>query len=208
MKKIILLITMFIFTTNVNAYENEKFKLDIPDTYKLNNETENIYVWQDKNSEDNITITIQNNTDENTINIEDYTEEDLKDYKNYLTTSLNKELEEYDVTVEIKNVKKETINNYPAIEYDSIWPTKESIGYNFYQKGYIFTTKNYVISLTFGSSKEITSETTFYKNALNSITINDNKIEKEENKTYVYIVVAVGVISGIIGYIISAVKKK
>ena len=208
MKKIILIITMFIFLTNVNAYENEKFKLDIPDTYKLNNETPNIYVWQDKKSENNITITLQENTEENTINIEEYTEKDLINYKDYLTTSLNKELEEYEVTVEVTNVKKEQINNYTAIEYDSMWPTKESIGYNFYQKGYIFTTKNYVVSLTFGSSKEITDETEFYKNAINSLTINDNKIEKEKNNTYIYIVVAVGVISGIIGYIISAIKKK
>lgn len=208
MKKIILIITMFIFLTNVNAYENEKFKLDIPDTYKLNNETPNIYVWQDKKSENNITITLQENTEENTINIEEYTEEDLINCKDYLTTSLNKELEEYEVTVEITNVKKEQINNYTAIEYDSMWPTKESIGYNFYQKGYIFTTKNYVVSLTFGSSKEITDETEFYKNAINSLTINDNKIEKEKNNTYIYIVVAVGVISGIVGYIISAIKKK
>lgn len=208
MKKIILIITMFIFLTNVNAYENEKFKLDIPDTYKLNNETPNIYVWQDKKSENNITITLQENTEENIINIEEYTEEDLINYKDYLTTSLNKELEEYEVTVEVTNVKKEQINNYTAIEYDSMWPTKESIGYNFYQKGYIFTTKNYVVSLTFGSSKEITDETEFYKNAINSLTINDNKIEKEKNNTYIYIVVAVGVISGIVGYIISAIKKK
>lgn len=208
MKKIILIITMFIFLTNVNAYENEKFKLDIPDTYKLNNETPNIYVWQDKKSENNITITLQENTEENTINIEEYTEEDLINYKDYLTTSLNKELEEYEVTVEVTNVKKEQINNYTAIEYDSMWPTKESIGYNFYQKGYIFTTKNYVVSLTFGSSKEITDETEFYKNAINSLTINDNKIEKEKNNTYIYIVIAVGVISGIVGYIISAIKKK
>lgn len=208
MKKIILIITMFIFLTNVNAYENEKFKLDIPDTYKLNNDTPNIYVWQDKKSENNITITLQENTEENTINIEEYTEEDLINYKDYLTTSLNKELEEYEVTVEVTNVKKEQINNYTAIEYDSMWPTKESIGYNFYQKGYIFTTKNYVVSLTFGSSKEITDETEFYKNAINSLTINDNKIEKEKNNTYIYIVVAVGVISGIVGYIISAIKKK
>lgn len=208
MKKIILIITMFIFITNVNAYENEKFKLDIPDTYKLNNETPNIYVWQDKKSENNITITLQENTEENTINIEEYTEKDLINYKDYLTTSLNKELEEYEVTVEVTNVKKEKINNYTAIEYDSMWPTKESIGYNFYQKGYIFTTKNYVVSLTFGSSKEITDETEFYKNAINSLTINDNKIEKEKNNTYIYIVVAVGVISGIVGYIISAIKKK
>lgn len=208
MKKIILIITMFIFITNVNAYENEKFKLDIPDTYKLNNETPNIYVWQDKKSENNITITLQENTEENTINIEEYTEEDLINYKDYLTTSLNKELEEYKVTVEVTNVKKEKINNYTAIEYDSMWPTKESIGYNFYQKGYIFTTKNYVVSLTFGSSKEITDETEFYKNAINSLTINDNKIEKEKNNTYIYIVIAVGVISGIVGYIISAIKKK
>lgn len=208
MKKIILIITMFIFLTNVNAYENEKFKLDIPDTYKLNNDTPNIYVWQDKKSENNITITLQENTEENTINIEEYTEEELINYKDYLTTSLNKELEEYEVTVEVTNVKKEQINNYTAIEYDSMWPTKESIGYNFYQKGYIFTTKNYVVSLTFGSSKEITDETEFYKNAINSLTINDNKIEKEKNNTYIYIVVAVGVISGIVGYIISAIKKK
>lgn len=208
MKKIILIITMFIFLTNVNAYENEKFKLDIPDTYKLNNETPNIYVWQDKKSENNITITLQENTEENTINIEEYTEEDLINYKDYLTTSLNKELEEYEVTVEVTNVKKEQINNYTAIEYDSMWPTKESIGYNFYQKGYIFTTKNYVVSLTFGSSKEITDETEFYKNAINSLTINDNKIEKEKKNTYIYIVIAVGVISGIVGYIISAIKKK
>lgn len=208
MKKIILIITMFIFLTNVNAYENEKFKLDIPDTYKLNDETPNIYVWQDKKSENNITITLQENTEENIINIEEYTEEDLINYKDYLTTSLNKELEEYEVTVEVTNVKKEQINNYTAIEYDSMWPTKESIGYNFYQKGYIFTTKNYVVSLTFGSSKEITDETEFYKNAINSLTINDNKIEKEKNNTYIYIVVAVGVISGIVGYIISAIKKK
>lgn len=208
MKKIILIITMFIFLTNVNAYENEKFKLDIPDTYKLNNETPNIYVWQDKKSENNITITLQENTEENIINIEEYTEEDLINYKDYLTTSLNKELEEYEVTVEVTNVKKEQINNYTAIEYDSMWPTKESIGYNFYQKGYIFTTKNYVVSLTFGSSKEITDETEFYKNAINSLTINDNKIEKEKKNTYIYIVIAVGVISGIVGYIISAIKKK
>ena len=79
----------------------------------------------------------------------------MTNYKKYLEESFNNALTEYDLKIEVSNIKKENINDLTALSYDVLWPTKESIGYDTYQKGYSFTTNKYVIMFTYSSNKEI-----------------------------------------------------
>lgn len=207
MKKI-LLITLLLLNVNVKAYENDFFKLEIPTDFKESNE-DGIYKWTNDNTNENIVITIVKNTNENKYNIERYTKEDIENYEKYLKESMDKQLESYNISVNVKNTKKEKLNDYDTISYDVYWPTKELTGNDIYQKGYTITTENYILSLTYTSTKEINNETEFYINSIKTLTISDKKIEnnsffsKKINR-----IILVGTIAGIIGYIISAIKKR
>ena len=37
-------------------------------------------------------------------------------------------------------MKKEVINKSDALSYDTLWPTIDKLGYDTYQKGFIYTT--------------------------------------------------------------------
>lgn len=209
-KKIFFIICSLLFITNIKAYENDYFKIDLPESFVEESNENSIYKWINKsNNDQNIVITITNNTIENRYDISKYTENDIKDYEKYLEDEINNELTSYKITVDVKNIKKDKLNNYDILTYDIYWPTKETMNKDIYQKGYTITSNNYILSITYTDTSEITNETDFYKNTINTLEVLDSKIinnsffSKKINR-----IIIVGVIGGIIGYIISALKKR
>lgn len=202
MKKIFTILILFIGMLNVSALENEYFKVNIPDTYKEEINEKKLYKWTKDNNY--ITITIDDNT--NKYDILRYTDDDMKKYEKHIENSINEQLKEYNIKVDVKNVKKDKINNRNCIVYDTVWPTKESTGYDTYQKGYTFTTNNYIIMLTYSSDTELTDNEEL-NNIINSFTILDSEIVYSTESKY-KIMIILAVIAGIIGYIVSAIFKK
>ncbi len=202
MKKIFTILLLFIGMINITALENEYFKIEIPNEYKEEINEENLYKWT---KEDNyITITISNNTKR--YDILRYTDNDMKKYKEYIETSINKQLEEYNIKVTVNNVKKEKINNRNCIVYDTIWPTKESTGYDTYQRGYTYTTNKYIIMLTYSSNKELTNNEEL-TNIINSFNVLDDEIVYNSN-TKIIMTIIFAVIIGLFGFILSVIFKK
>lgn len=202
MKKLFTILILFIGMLNVSALENEYFKVNIPDTYKEEINEKKLYKWTKDNNY--ITITIDDNT--NKYDILRYTDDDMKKYEKHIENSINEQLKEYNIKVDVKNVKKDKINNRNCIVYDTVWPTKESTGYDTYQKGYTFTTNNYIIMLTYSSDTELTDNEEL-NNIINSFTILDSEIVYSTESKY-KIMIILAVIAGIIGYIVSAIFKK
>lgn len=210
MKKLFLITLLLLGISNVNAYENEYFKIDIPENYKEEIMENGTYKWIDKESKnnDNIVITISKNDSENKYNIEKYTDENINEYEKYLEDEINKQLEEYNLKVDVKNIKKEITNNMNTISYDVIWPTKESTGYDINQKGYAFTTENYIYVYTFSSDSDLANNETL-KNTISSFEILDKTIEEKgllNNKLLFSLIVGASI--GLIGFIISIAIKK
>ncbi len=202
MKKLFTILILFIGMLNVSALENEYFKVNIPDTYKEEINEKKLYKWTKDNNY--ITITIDDNT--NKYDILRYTDDDMKKYEKHIENSINEGLKEYNIKVDVKNVKKDKINNRNCIVYDTVWPTKESTGYDTYQKGYTFTTNNYIIMLTYSSDTELTNNEEL-NNIIDSFTILDSEIVYSTESKY-KIMIILAVIAGIIGYIVSAIFKK
>lgn len=202
MKKLFTILILFIGMLNVSALENEYFKVNIPDTYKEEINEKKLYKWTKDNNY--ITITIDDNT--NKYDILRYTDDDMKKYEKHIENSINEQLKEYNIKVDVKNVKKDKINNRNCIVYDTVWPTKESTGYDTYQKGYTFTTNNYIIMLTYSSDTELTNNEEL-NNIIDSFTILDSEIVYSTESKY-KIMIILAVIAGIIGYIVSAIFKK
>lgn len=202
MKRLFTILILFIGMLNVSALENEYFKVNIPDTYKEEINEKKLYKWTKDNNY--ITITIDDNT--NKYDILRYTDDDMKKYEKHIENSINEQLKEYNIKVDVRNVKKDKINNRNCIVYDTVWPTKESTGYDTYQKGYTFTTNNYIIMLTYSSDTELTDNEEL-NNIIDSFTILDSEIVYSTESKY-KIMIILAVIAGIIGYIVSAIFKK
>ena len=202
MKRLFTILILFIGMLNVSALENEYFKVNIPDTYKEEINEKKLYKWTKDNNY--ITITIDDNT--NKYDILRYTDDDMKKYEKHIENSINEQLKEYNIKVDVRNVKKDKINNRNCIVYDTVWPTKESTGYDTYQKGYTFTTNNYIIMLTYSSDTELTNNEGL-NNIIDSFTILDSEIVYSTESKY-KIMIILAVIAGIIGYIVSAIFKK
>ena len=205
MKKMFLLLLLFIYTPLVYAYENEYFKIDIPDNYKEIEVNKDTFKWENQNNNrESIIITLSDNKLKK-YNIENYSSTDVNRFKTYLEEKFTNELKEYNIKVEIKNVKKEKINDLYTIKYDTIWPTKDSISYDIYQKGYSFTTKKYFYIITLSSDKETSNQ----ENIINSFIPKDDAIKSTGifNKEWKKVLFA-SIIIGIIGMIISMLKKR
>ena len=67
MKKLLLIPLLLLNISNVKAYENEYFKIDIPENYKEDIMENSTYKWIDTKSKnnDNIVITVSKNDKEN-----------------------------------------------------------------------------------------------------------------------------------------------
>lgn len=167
MKKIFFLLIYFLFILNVEAYSNDLFQIDIPEEYKIEN-NKAIYKWNKDDSY--IAITVDDNT-KLQYNVSSYTDEDINNYKSHLETSISEGLKNYNVSVNVRDVFKETINDVDSLTYNLSFNSKEI---NQYQKGNVFTTENYIITFVISSNKEINEEE--YSSILNSLTIHDEKI--------------------------------
>lgn len=207
MKKTLLTIILLLIAFNVKAYENEYFKITIPQEFtETKEEEQNIYKWSNS-SNDTIIITVSSNTDN--YDISKFNDNDLKDYETYIEETLNNELSQYSIKVEANNSKIDTLNNKSVLTYDVFWPTKESYGFDTYQRAYVFTTNKYVITYTYTSDSIISEENEYYKNSISSLEILDDEIK--DNSFFskrINIIIIVGVVAGIIGYIISTLKKR
>ncbi len=207
MKKIFTIFLMFIFLYNVSAYENDYFKMDVPNNFKEVKLNESgIYKWE--NGNENIVITLSKNNLENKYDIEYYTEDDLEKYRTEIEKGINEQIKQYNITVKVSNVKKEKLNGVNTISYETFWPTKESIGNDIYQKGHSFTSNNYVYVYTFTSDKRITDDNTNYYDSLNSFKMLDSSIEKKGffDAEWKKILVT-SLVFGILGAFISIIKK-
>ncbi len=210
MKKLLLIPLLLLSISNVKAYENEYFKIDIPDNYKEDIMENGTYKWIDTKSQNNdyIVITVTKNDSENKYDIKKYTDKNINEYETYLEEEFNNQLKEYNLKVDVKNIKKETLNDLDTITYDVVWPTKESTGYNINQKGYAFTSENYIYVYTFSSDSDLTNNETL-KSTINSFQILDNPIESKgilDNKLLFSLIIGVSI--GLIGFIISIIIKR
>ena len=202
MKKIFTIILLFIGILNINALENSYFKIDIPEGYTEEINESSLYKWTKDNNY--ITITIDNNT--NRYDILRYTEDDMKKYEEYIENSINEQLKDYNIKVDVKNVRKEKINDRNCIVYDTVWPTKESTGYDTYQRGYTFTTDKYIMMLTYSSDNELDNNTEL-TNLIDSFKVLDSEIVYNDKYRY-RIMIIIAVVFGLIGFTISAIIKK
>lgn len=206
MKKIftmlLIIITLFAETLNINAIENNYFKLNVPDGYTEEINESSLYKWTKDNNY--ITVTIDNNT--NRYDILRYTEDDMKKYEEYIENSINEQLKDYNIKVDVKNVRKEKINNRNCIVYDTVWPTKESTGYDTYQRGYTFTTDKYIMMLTYSSDSELDNNTEL-TDLINSFEVLDSEIVYNDKYRY-RVMIIIAVVFGLIGFTISAIIKK
>lgn len=212
-KKLLIAVLTLISVCNVKAVENDVFKIDIPDNFvedKVEEKT-NIYKWENKDNNifHNIVITIDKNDAQNKYNVKHFNNEDIANYTKYIEESTNNELKEYDIKVKVSNMKKEVINKSDALSYDTLWPTIDKLGYDTYQKGFIYTTNKYIITLTYTSNQEIKNDDETLTNIKNSFQIKDESIKQEsflDSKTNRIILTAV--ILGLIGVIISLIIPK
>lgn len=212
-KKLLIAVLTLISVCNVKAVENDVFKIDIPDDFvedKVEEKT-NIYKWENKDNNifHNIVITIDKNDAENKYNVKHFNNEDIANYTKYIEESTNNELKEYDIKVKVSNMKKEVINKSDALSYDTLWPTIDKLGYDTYQKGFIYTTNKYIITLTYTSNQEIKNDDETLTNIKNSFQIKDESIKQEsflDSKTNRIILTAA--ILGLIGVIISLIIPK
>lgn len=206
MKKIftmlLIIITLFAETLNIKAIENNYFKLNVPDGYTEEINESSLYKWTKDNNY--ITVTIDNNT--NRYDILRYTEDDMKKYEEYIENSINEQLKDYNIKVDVKNVRKEKINNRNCIVYDTVWPTKESTGYDTYQRGYTFTTDKYIMMITYSSDSELDNNTEL-TDLINSFEVLDSEIVYNDKYRY-RVMIIIAVVFGLVGFTISAIIKK
>ena len=105
-------------------------------------------------------------------------------------------------------MKKYITEDNSYLEYDIYYPTKEHTGYDTYQKSRMYATKNYIMTLTYSSDKNL-DEDTEYKTILDSFKIIDTELViKDSYKKLIYIIVIVGTVLGLIGGIMSFKKRK
>lgn len=206
MKKIILLLLCVLSIGYVKAYENEYFQIEIPDGYKEEKLEGNAFKWKKDNKY--IAVTIADNT-ENQYNVKYFTSLTIQQQKEYLENSLNKGLSEYDVKVSIADIKKEHDKNNYYLEYTIVFPSTEKTGHNIYQKGRMYTTEHYITSITYSSDtgSDLNDE---YNTIVNSFQILDTLITYSsiDPKAYLAAMIILGVIFGVIYYLVSTKKRK
>jgi len=202
----IILIILLLFPNIIYAYENKIFDINIPENMILLTEENNIYKWAfDKDEKiPNLSIVISKNND---YNIDLFNEEDTKNYEQYVKDKLNEELKEFDINVDVYGSKIEQLNDFKTLIYTTKWNTKESFGYDTYQKAYTFTTNKYLISLTFETKNEEELNKEEFKNIINSFNIKDDKIKIDYTKDLIYFLAFI-IAGGLAGLTFSVIKNK
>lgn len=206
MKKIFFLFILILFSiVNVYAFENEYFKIDIPDNYDIetNDSESRIYKWN--NESDYLIITVDLN--DNKYFIKDYTDNDILNQKKYLEDNINSALEDYKVNIIVSNIFKTKIKEEYTLQYDLYWPTKEITGEDTYQRGNVFTTGKYIITYLYSSNTEIKDDNEIYLKTINSFEMKDKSEVKKKLTINFGFIVIVGVILAIVNYLFSLTKK-
>lgn len=203
MKKVLIIIfSLFLFITNIKAYENEIFKINISEDYKLEEqEKENSYKWIKDNKY--ISISVSDNS-ELKYNITKFTDEDLQKQKEYLEGSINENLSKYNITSEVKEIKLS--EDKTTLTYDIYYPSKDTIGYDIYQRGKMYTTTHYILTIIYNSDEEIKDDNQEYINLINSLTILDDPI-KEPNPMIKYYLLG-GIVIVVSSFAILLIIKK
>lgn len=205
MKKILIIFLLIILNIQrINAYENDYFTIDIPEGYKQTISENNIYKWE--NNDKYISITITDNT-KTKYNIGSYTSKDIQDQKEYIETNINKELESYNIKVNITNIEKIELNNTYALNYTIFWPTKELTEHDSFQIGNVISSQKYMTTIIYNCNDEIDYEE--YNKIISSFKINDS-ITKivDEKRIIVTLVVLISAFLAIFNYMRRNKKKK
>lgn len=197
MKKLFIFLILFFSTINVKAYENEYFLIDIPNGYKESLLEDTVYKWEKDNSY--IAITLGLNV-ASKYNIKNFTEEDIENQKEYLENNISQGLEEYNINVSVPRIEKINEEDNYYLEYDIYYPSNKLYGYDTYQRGRMYTTKNYIVTIIYSGDKEI-NEIEEYSTMINSLKIKDDSIKSINYRIYFIIMIILGVTLGIIGYI-------
>lgn len=204
MKKILFLVLLLIPLT-VNGYENDYIKIDINENYEDVVIKDNTYTWSNKQNNDSIIISIENNSIKSKQDIKNFSEKDIKKYKTYIENTINDNLKEYNLKINVSEINKIKINEIDSLYYLTYWPTKESFGYDMYQNNYVFTTNKYITTITFITDEKNNS----FEETLKTLSIKDSEIEnnsffKKKSNQIIIIVTS----CFIIGYIIPLIFRR
>ena len=91
------------------------------------------------------------------------------------------------------------------LEYDIYYETKESIGYNLYQRCRMYTNNNYVYLIVYNTDKEI-DETTFNK-IISTFKIKDTYLRKINITLYSILLIVLLVIIIILHYLMNKKRR-
>jgi hypothetical protein len=201
MKKFfIIFLLLFLNILNVNAYENEYFKIDIPESYKLEKEDEYTYKWVNNNKY--ISITISDNLSLN-YDIKSYSDEDISNQKTYIEENINKGLQAYNIKVNVTDIKKIVLDNDTyALNYKIYWPSKEKLGYDIYQVGNVISSEKYITTVIYSSDNEIDYDE--YNSIIDSFVIKDKLKRKSKGSI---IVILLCLICAFLG-VFNAIKRQ
>lgn len=203
MKKFLIIVfSLFLFITNIKAYENEIFTIDINEDYKFEEqENTNNYKWTKDNKY--ISISISDNS-ELKYNIAKFTEEDIQKQKEYLESSINENLSKYNITAEVKEIRLS--EDKTTLTYDIYYPSKDAIGYDIYQKGKMYTTSHYILTIVYNSDEEIKDEDQEYTNIITSLAILDDPIKEIDPMIKYYLLG--GILIVVISFAVLLIVKK
>ena len=194
-KKKILFIFLLIFFSiiNIKAYENEYFKIDIPESYKLETDKEFTYKWVNNNKY--ISITINDNISLN-YDVKSYTDEDISNQKKYIEDNINRGLQAYNIKVNVTDIKKIVLNNDTySLNYTIYWPSKEKLGYDIYQIGNVISSDKYITTIIYNTDNEIDENE--YNSIINSLEIKDKLKRKNRGNIIIVLLLLIAAFLGV-----------
>ena len=194
MKKILFIFLLIFFSIiNIKAYENEYFKIDIPESYKLETDKEFTYKWVNNNKY--ISITINDNISLN-YDVKSYTDEDISNQKKYIEDNINRGLQAYNIKVNVTDIKKIVLNNDTySLNYTIYWPSKEKLGYDIYQIGNVISSDKYITTIIYNTDNEIDENE--YNSIINSLEIKDKLKRKNRGNIIIVLLLLIAAFLGV-----------
>ena len=194
MKKILFIFLLIFFSIiNIKAYENEYFKIDIPESYKLETDKEFTYKWVNNNKY--ISITINDNISLN-YDVKSYTDEDISNQKKYIEDNINRGLQAYNIKVNVTDIKKIVLNNDTySLNYTIYWPSKEKLGYDIYQIGNVISSDKYITTIIYNTDNEIDENE--YNSIINSLEIKDKLKRKNRGNIITILLLLIAAFLGV-----------
>ena len=194
MKKILFNFLLIFFSIiKIKAYENEYFKIDIPESYKLETDKEFTYKWVNNNKY--ISITINDNISLN-YDVKSYTDEDISNQKKYIEDNINRGLQAYNIKVNVTDIKKIVLNNDTySLNYTIYWPSKEKLGYDIYQIGNVISSDKYITTIIYNTDNEIDENE--YNSIINSLEIKDKLKRKNRGNIIIVLLLLIAAFLGV-----------